>query len=121
MLSQRALGRTFAAGHRALRSISSAFLIDYRGLKGFDLYGKTMGVVGGGRIGMNVVRIRPDGDRITGKIEYLFTFHNLSKQEGIPTFSAASASLVAPVTPASAAPDARNFARLFPRTSAFTP
>jgi D-lactate dehydrogenase len=30
---------------------------DYRGLMGFDLQGKTLGVVGGGRIGMNVVRI----------------------------------------------------------------
>lgn len=30
---------------------------DYHGLRGFDLYGKTIGVVGGGRIGLNVVGI----------------------------------------------------------------
>ena len=32
-------------------------VFDYHGLMGFDLMGKTLGVVGGGRIGMNVVRI----------------------------------------------------------------
>jgi GTP-binding protein len=51
-------------------------------------YDNYKGQIGIGRIhagklrkGMQVTRIRPDGDRITGKIEYLFTFHNLSKQE----------------------------------------
>jgi GTP-binding protein len=33
------------------------------------------------RRGMNVVRIAPSGERSTGRIEYLFTYHNLSKQE----------------------------------------
>ncbi len=33
------------------------------------------------RRGMNIVRITPTGERSTGRIEYLFTYHNLSKQE----------------------------------------
>jgi len=32
-------------------------VFDYRGLTGFDLYGKTIGLVGGGRIGLNVARL----------------------------------------------------------------
>lgn len=51
-------------------------------------YDNYKGQIGIGRIhsgtmrrGMPVVRIHPNGDRDTGKIEYLFTFHNLSKQE----------------------------------------
>ncbi len=31
------------------------------------------------RRGMPVVRLTPDGKRISGKLEYLFTFHNLAK------------------------------------------
>ena len=31
--------------------------------------------------GMQVVRITPQGERVTGKIEHLFTYHNLSKAE----------------------------------------
>ncbi|CAG0965291.1 MAG: translational GTPase TypA [Anaerolinea sp.] len=33
------------------------------------------------RKGMNVVRITPQGEKENGRIEYLFTYHNLSKQE----------------------------------------
>jgi D-lactate dehydrogenase len=42
----------FQAYERTEKSV-----FDYHGLMGFDLLGKTLGVVGGGRIGMNVVRI----------------------------------------------------------------
>ncbi len=42
-----------------------------------------VGRIHAGRLhkGMNVVRIAPDGARQSGRIEYLFTYHNLSKQE----------------------------------------
>ena len=33
------------------------------------------------RKGMQVLRVTPQGKRATGRIEYLFTFHNLAKQE----------------------------------------
>jgi GTP-binding protein len=33
------------------------------------------------RRGMNIVRITPTGERSTGRIEHLFTYHNLSRQE----------------------------------------
>src|SRR5262249_4478250 len=33
------------------------------------------------RKGMPIVRMSPHGERSTGKVEYLFTYHNLSKQE----------------------------------------
>jgi GTP-binding protein len=33
------------------------------------------------RKGMQVLRVTPQGKRQTGRIEYLFTFHNLAKQE----------------------------------------
>jgi D-lactate dehydrogenase len=32
-------------------------VFDYHGLQGFDLFGKTIGIVGGGKIGMNAARI----------------------------------------------------------------
>jgi D-lactate dehydrogenase len=32
-------------------------IFDYHGLQGFDLFGKTIGIVGGGKIGMNVARM----------------------------------------------------------------
>jgi len=51
----------------------------------YDTY---KGQIGVGRLrsgkltkGMNVVRITPEGERIKGKLDYLFTYHNLEKQE----------------------------------------
>lgn len=51
-------------------------------------YDNYKGQIGIGRLqsgsmekGMQVVRITPDGERLPGKLEYLFTFHNLAKQE----------------------------------------
>jgi GTP-binding protein len=51
-------------------------------------YDNYKGQIGIGRLGfgtmrkgMQVVRMTPTGERISGKIEYLFTFQNLTKQE----------------------------------------
>ena len=51
-------------------------------------YDNYKGQIGIGRLqsgslrrGQTVLRIKPDGTRSTGRIEYLFTFFNLSKQE----------------------------------------
>jgi GTP-binding protein len=51
-------------------------------------YDNYKGQIGIGRLlsgkfrrGMPVVRMTPRGERISGKIEYLFTFHNLSRQD----------------------------------------
>ena len=51
----------------------------------YDTY---KGQIGVGRLrsgklkkGMPVVRITPDGERINGKLDYLFTYHNLDKEE----------------------------------------
>lgn len=51
-------------------------------------YDNYKGQIGVGRLhsgelkkGMQVVRITPDGERIPGKLEYLFTYHNLAKAE----------------------------------------
>ncbi len=51
----------------------------------YDTY---KGQIGVGRLlsgkltkGMPVVRITPEGDRIKGKLDYLFTYHNLDKEE----------------------------------------
>ncbi len=51
-------------------------------------YDNYKGQIGIGRLqtgnlkkGSSIVRLTPDGERIPGKIEYLFTFHNLAKQE----------------------------------------
>lgn len=53
--------------------------LDYDNYKGQIGVGRVQaGVV---RRGMNVVRITPQGERLPGRIEYLYTYHNLSKQE----------------------------------------
>ncbi len=51
-------------------------------------YDNYKGQIGVGRLlsgtmrrGMDVVRITPQGERIPGKIVYLFTYHNLARQE----------------------------------------
>lgn len=51
-------------------------------------YDNYKGQIGIGRLhsgtlrkGMPVLRVTPSGERISGRIEYLFTFHNLAKQE----------------------------------------
>ncbi len=51
-------------------------------------YDNYKGQIGVGRLhsgtmrrGMNVVRLKPTGETTTGRIEYLYTYHNLSKQE----------------------------------------
>ncbi len=51
-------------------------------------YDNYKGQIGVGRLrsgtmqrGMDVVRITPQGERVNGKITYLFTHHNLSRQE----------------------------------------
>lgn len=51
-------------------------------------YDNYKGQIGVGRMssgvlrkGMPVVRMTPRGERINGRLEYLFTYHNLSKQE----------------------------------------
>ncbi|MBN1310629.1 MAG: translational GTPase TypA [Anaerolineae bacterium] len=51
-------------------------------------YDNYKGQIGVGRLrsgvlrkGMDVIRITPAGERLPGKIEYLFTHHNLSRQE----------------------------------------
>lgn len=51
-------------------------------------YDNYKGQIGVGRLlsgtlrrGMDVVRITPQGERVQGKIVYLFTYHNLAKQE----------------------------------------
>ncbi len=51
-------------------------------------YDNYKGQIGVGRLrsgelrrGMPIVRIKPTGERIPGRIEYLFTYHNLSRQE----------------------------------------
>lgn len=53
--------------------------LDYDNYKGQIGVGRLLsGVM---RKGMNVTRITPQGERSTGKIEYLFTHHNLARQE----------------------------------------
>lgn len=51
----------------------------------YDNYKGQIGIgrLNSGRVtkGMPIVRITPEGERNSGQLEYLFTFHNLSKQE----------------------------------------
>jgi GTP-binding protein len=51
----------------------------------YDIYKGQLGI---GRVrsgtfkrGMPLVRLTPEGERVTGRADYLFTFHNLGKQE----------------------------------------
>ncbi len=51
-------------------------------------YDNYKGQIGVGRLlsgtvkkGMNVVRITPQGERFNGRLEFLFTYHNLARQE----------------------------------------
>jgi len=53
--------------------------IEYDNYKGQIAVGRLLS--GTMKRGMKVVRITPTGERTTGHIDYLFTYHNLSKQE----------------------------------------
>jgi GTP-binding protein len=53
--------------------------LDYDNYKGQIGVGRL--VSGVMRNGMDVVRITPKGERVPGRIEYLFTYHNLARQE----------------------------------------
>lgn len=53
--------------------------LDYDNYKGQIGVGRL--ISGTVRKGMNVVRITPHGERINGKLEFLFTYHNLARQE----------------------------------------
>lgn len=53
--------------------------LEYDNYKGQIAVGRLKsGVI---RKGMPIVRLTPDGERIQGRVEYLFTYHNLAKQE----------------------------------------
>jgi GTP-binding protein len=53
--------------------------LEYDNYKGQIAVGRIQ--AGTMRKGMNVLRITPNDERQSGRIEYLFTYHNLSKQE----------------------------------------
>lgn len=62
-------------------------------------YDNYKGQIGVGRVhsgvftqGMSVVRIKPNGERVNGRIEYLFTYHNLERTE---TDTAAAGDIIA--------------------------
>ena len=59
--------------------------LDYDNYKGQIGVGRV--VSGTFRRGMPVVRITPQGERSNGRIEYLYTYHNLSKQETDEVFA----------------------------------
>ena len=55
---------------------------DYHGLTGFDLLGKTLGIVGGGRIGMNVAKIAKNGFEMNVLVYDAFPKAELATQFG---------------------------------------
>jgi D-lactate dehydrogenase len=57
-------------------------IFDYRGLQGFDLFGKTMGIVGGGKIGMNVARMARRGFEMEVVVHDPFPKKELAEEIG---------------------------------------
>lgn len=55
---------------------------DYHGLQGFDLFGKTLGVIGGGKIGLNVARIAVSGFGMRVLVYDLFPKAEMAHQIG---------------------------------------
>lgn len=55
---------------------------DYRGLTGFDLFGKTIGIVGGGKIGLNVAKIARNGFEMKVLVADPFPKPGLAEQYG---------------------------------------
>jgi D-lactate dehydrogenase len=55
---------------------------DYKGLTGFDLYGKTIGIIGGGKIGLNVAKIARNGFEMQVLVSDPFPKPELAAQYG---------------------------------------
>ena len=55
---------------------------DYHGLQGFDLYEKTIGIVGGGKIGLNVAHIAHSGFQMRVLVSDPFPKPELAKEIG---------------------------------------
>lgn len=55
---------------------------DYKGLTGFDLFGKTIGLIGGGKIGMNVAQIARKGFEMNVLVADPFPKPELAEQYG---------------------------------------